>query len=137
MSWVITSDNRKKHQRAINRVLRRINKSIENDELWRGRFVVRQITSRFEHFEDKSGSTLWVLIRFVDKKTGIVMDMVESSIGLTLWNGSRVSWAMNEFITNKCRVWQESDPRDDKTDYRQVKFDKFLKLEYNYYSKFK
>jgi hypothetical protein len=123
MSWVITSDNRKKHQRAINRVLRRINKSIENDELWHGRFVVRQITSRFEHFEDKSGSVLWVLIRFVDKKTGIVMDMVESSIGLTMWNGSR--------------VWLNDSPRDDKTDYRQVKFDKFLNLEYNYYSRFK
>lgn len=135
MGW-LNSNNRKRHQRAVNKIVRKVNKAIEEDPLWRGRFVIRQIQSRFHHYEDGSGSTLWVLLRFYDKKTGITMDIFESSLEISMWNGTKISWAMNKFITEKCQVWQFEDPRKDKMDYRDVKFDEKLNLAYNYYSRF-
>ena len=58
MYW-LTSFNRKKHQRRMNRFVRAINKNIANDDLWRGRFVVKQVgTPYFYIYEDKSGAEL-------------------------------------------------------------------------------
>ena len=38
----LTSMDKKKHQRAINRAVRSFNKQLEQDNLWLGRFMVRQ-----------------------------------------------------------------------------------------------
>ena len=40
MMW-LTSMNKKRHQREINRLIRETNKSIEKDELWNGRFCIQ------------------------------------------------------------------------------------------------
>ena len=39
MHW-LTSKNKKRHQREINRLVREANKSIEKDDLWYGRFCI-------------------------------------------------------------------------------------------------
>lgn len=54
------SSNRKVHQRAVNRVIRWVNETIERDELWRGRFFIRQYESRFIRYEDGSGNSFYV-----------------------------------------------------------------------------
>ena len=67
----LTSKDRKRHQRAMNDIMRQINRYVEIDPLWKGRFYVRQIASQWSEYEDKSGAALWVVLRFYDKKTRI------------------------------------------------------------------
>ena len=119
---MMCSMNRKKHQRAVNRIVRGLNKSIENDELWRGRFICRQKEAYFVTYEDRSGSTLTVRLQFYDKKTGITANYFTHSDALTDFFGvGRLFWEMNDFIVNTCDAWGKEDPRQDKTDYREIK----------------
>ena len=54
MNGWMTSFNRKKHQRRMNKYVRELNKNIANDDLWRGRFVIRQEGNPgFYIYEDK------------------------------------------------------------------------------------
>ena len=67
----ITSLNKKKHQRAMNALVRDMNKNIATDDLWRGRFYVRQIYApQWYIYNDRSGAELFVHLKFYDKKTG-------------------------------------------------------------------
>ena len=70
-TW-LTSKDRKAHQRAINRAVRACNKQLELDDLWLGRFVVRQYedSPRWRKYEDGSGAELWVKLKFIDRATG-------------------------------------------------------------------
>ena len=52
----LTSKDRKRHHRAMNDIMRQINRNVENDPLWKGRFYVRQIASQWSEYEDKSGA---------------------------------------------------------------------------------
>ena len=61
---------RKKAQRTINKYVHALNKNIQKDNLWRGRFVFRQTDSYWEEFEDRSGGILKVVIEARDLKTG-------------------------------------------------------------------
>ena len=118
------SMSRKKQQRKMNQLVRIMNKNIENDDLWKGRFYCHQVNySPFHVYEDKSGAQLFVTLEFVDKKTNKTMmaaDTVSSwrhINGYTLWN------KMNYFITEWCKVWEEN-PRpnkDNAIDYRRKK----------------
>ena len=117
MGWIY-SHKRKRHQRAINKVVRNCNRAIENDELWRGRFVVRQKHSQFYHYEDKSGAYMWVSLEFRDKKFGTTKMYNFDTGDLCMWNGSKLFWAMNDFIIKHCHAWEEDDPYKDTTDYR-------------------
>ena len=106
----LTSKNRKRHQRAMNELMRLINKNIENDDLWKGRFYVRQVAAQWYEYEDKSGAELWVVLRFIDKVTGFYWETAETVNHWRWYNGNRLWWAMNDFITEKTNVWQ-TDPR--------------------------
>ena len=65
MRW-LTSMNKKRHQREINRLVREANKSIEKDDLWHGRFCIKQVESPQWHvYEDKSGAEYFVHIKFI------------------------------------------------------------------------
>ena len=44
---------RKAYQRKLNKCIRALNKNIENDDLWRGRFVFLQMRTDWYEFEDK------------------------------------------------------------------------------------
>lgn len=114
--YSMTSHNRKNHQRWFNRYCRYVNRSIENDELWLGRFYITQNRTFMYWFEDKSGGLMHAEIVMHDRKTGITK---------TKWyDGLDMEWRFwhdfNNFIIIDCKVWEEvPDPRDNRIDYRK------------------
>ncbi len=105
-NW-LTSKDKKRHQRAMNKLMRNLNKNIENDSLWKGRFYIRQIASDWLYYEDKSGGTLYVRLRFYDRKTGITKDVWDTVNHWRFLGGSNLFWAMNDFIIKDVDVWNE------------------------------
>ena len=109
MRW-LTSMNKKRHQRDINRLIREANKSIEKDDLWHGRFCIKQVESPQWHvYEDKSGAEYFVHLKFIDKCTGRYWIQAET---VNHWRGSfgngwRIWDKMNWFIVEHCSVWDE------------------------------
>lgn len=124
MKHYLNSNNRQKHQRKINHFMRQINKNIEKDELWRGRFVVRQDCAQWLPHEDSSCWDLYVVLKFIDKKTKKTWIGIHGSINSLCWGNAYKLWeTMNTFITEICNVW-EVDGREalktDKTDYKKI-----------------
>lgn len=113
-----TSQNRKVHQRALNKMVRALNQNIAADSLWRGRFVMRQsYAARLHRYHP-----LMVVLSMYDKKTGKRYDFFDDSNSLISWNGWRLWEKMNWFITEYCNVWAE-DPGpsiDNAPDYTKV-----------------
>lgn len=115
---------RKATQRELTSFLRTANKLLEKDNLWRGRFVVRQIMSDWEQFDDNSGGLLWSVIRVYDKKTGDYRDYtLESLKGLHFTFSHLMCQIINKFITEDSDTWYIEDPYKDKTDYNKIKVD--------------
>ena len=114
MTYWLTSMDRKVHQRAINKVVRAMNRNLEQDELWRGRFIVRQDESpQWRRYEDGSGAELWVRLRFIDRATGryyVKWETVNHWRGLRA-NGHEVWYMMNWLITEHWDIWKESYAR--------------------------
>lgn len=107
------SANRKRHQRQVNKVFRALNKNIEKDELWQGRFVARQRASYFVQYEDKSGYYLVVVYDFLDKKTGQTSRLYnELDWSLSFFNGTKLFMQMNDFIVLDCDVWGVKQKKD-------------------------
>lgn len=67
---MITSLKIKKYIRSANRVAKSINNSIAEDDLWRGRFVMRQKSFQYYQYSDKSGLRVLFEYEFEDIKTG-------------------------------------------------------------------
>ena len=115
MTYWLTSKNKKRHQRAINKLVREINLNLEQDELWRGRFMIRQDASpKWCRYEDGSGAELFVRLRFIDRATGNYYVKWES---VNLWRGLNAYgfgiWCvMNWLITEHWDVWQEDFARE-------------------------
>lgn len=107
-TW-LTSKDRKIHQRAINRAVRACNKQLELDNLWLGRFVVRQYedSPRWRKYEDGSGAELWVKLKFIDRATGRYYVGNHTVNEWCSFNGSRIWRIMNWLITKHWHVWQE------------------------------
>ena len=106
--WKITT-NRKKTQRHINSVLRKLNKNIENDDLWLGRFYCHQKSICYTPSEDGSYLYANVAVEFIDRKTGKNFTHLfhkEAFMG----NCWRLWEAMNDFIVTYCRAWAEVPP---------------------------
>ena len=116
------SNNRRRHQRRINQAMRIINKGIEKDELWRGRFVVRTGATNFIR-DEESGGYLEVELLFIDKRTGFIWKTWESVNSVCSLGGWRMWHMMNRFITEINDVWTK-EGRDflysDKTDYTKI-----------------
>jgi hypothetical protein len=116
-----TTLKRKKIQRHINIVLRAMNRNLENDPLWLGRFYAHQEQIMYEMSEDGSYCYARVIVKLTDRKTGKFAFHYfhkEDFMGST-W---RIWEAMNKFIVEYCKVWEE-DPRpsvEDPWDYRKV-----------------
>ena len=108
MGWMY-SFNRKKHQRRMNKYVRAINKNLYNDDLWRGRFVVRQVGSPYFYtYEDGSGASLErVHLVITDRLNGRTIDGWDSVNGWCHWNGSRLWCWVNDAITEGFDVWHE------------------------------
>lgn len=106
----ITSSDRKKHQRRMNKLVRDLNKNIENDNLWHGRFYMRQVAAQWYQYSDKSGYELWVVLEMRDRKTGKTKQIAETVNHWNMWHGSHLFWAINNFIVEDVDVWRE-EPR--------------------------
>ena len=107
------SAKRKRHQRQVNKIFRALNKIIEKDELWQGRFVARQRASYFVQHEDKSGYYLIVVYDFLDKKTGQTSKLYnETDWSLSFFDGTKLFMQMNDFIVLDCDVWGINQKKD-------------------------
>lgn len=104
MNW-ITSSKRKKHQRAINKVIQRMNKNIYDDDLWLGRFYARIHHTEWRLFEDGSGGELYCWIELVDKKTKQTKMILDTANHFRF--GATMFMAMNDFIVEDVDVWSE------------------------------
>ena len=116
---------RKRAQAKVNKSVRKLNRNIANDSLWRGRFVIRQVDSRWECFEDGSGGELFAWVEIRDLKTGLYMGFCVNNYnpGWELWERS------NKFIAEYSGVWNNIDEvKNDKTDWSKVKWVPKLKL---------
>ena len=116
---------RKKAQHTINKNIRAINRNIEEDNLWRGRFVMRQVNARWSAFEDGSGGELFATILIIDKRTGQTKTVYVDNYDYPWYYFQ----AINNFIVDDCAVW-EKEGRDflynDKTDYTKINIEKRL-----------
>lgn len=131
---------RRKAQRLLNKKIRTLNNSICKDNLWQGRFEVRQNEADWCAFQDGSGGELFVSLRFYDKHTGYYRDYVFDMLypNYNVFFDQKLFMVMNEFIINDCDVWSENpSPRDAKNfviDYTKQHIpDSVMQKDYNYY----
>lgn len=98
---------RKRIQRKVNRLVREMNKAIEKDELWLGRFYARQTQSYWIEYDDHSGGNLLVYLVFYDRKTGKTLTdyFHYFSGGSDIISSNYLYRAMNSFIVDYCKVW--------------------------------
>ena len=91
--------NLKKRQHKVNRYLRAINKSIAEDNIWKGRFEFKQFDRSWYVFEDGSGAILTVFIEAYDKSTGI-----RTAYGVETTNLNKLWYLANDFITKEVKA---------------------------------
>lgn len=119
----------KKVMRKINKDIRFLNKQIETDDLWRGRFYAHPIRFDYERYDDRSGVAFLYYIVFIDKKTN-KNALYKIRIGTPTKFYNHLGWAMNGFIMDYIQAWTENpSPYDDIKDYTKVKkLDKHFKI---------
>lgn len=110
----LTSMNKKKHQRAINKLVRAFNNQLELDDLWFGRFIVRQYESspQWRKYEDGSGAELYVKLKFIDRATGRYYVGNHTVNEWRNFNGAHIWRIMNWLITEHWNIWQEDFARE-------------------------
>ena len=115
---------RKEYQHKLNKLIKEVNKAIENDSLWNGRFVFHIMVTDFERFSDNSGGMLYTIIRGYDKKSKMYKDYdlqyapYLSFAHVDIWS------TVNNFITKDTDTWYNgNNPYKDKTDYTKIKID--------------
>jgi hypothetical protein len=129
---------RKAYQRKFNHKIHQLNKNIEMDNLWRGRFVFLQKNCRWWKFEDGSGGELILSIRAYDKKTGYYHDYhLEYAPWMHTFDWNLTMEVGNTFIVEDLDVWrnEERPTLDSAIDYTHVKVDveKLMSQPWNFY----
>jgi len=128
---------RKKYQKNLTSALKIVNRAIRNDELWLGRFEIRQGATHFLKWDDNSGGVLYCRMRVFDKATGYYKDYRFEYAG-QYWDW-KLWEIVNKFITVDCAAWRSENPRNRVRDYRKTavphnllnaKENYFLKEEY-------
>lgn len=115
---------RKEYQRQFTRKLRETNKVIREDNLWLGRVEVRQISARWEEFEDGSGGILHTVLRCIDKKTRQYKDYcLEYAPWIRTINWKISMDILNNFFVEDLDVWRTGNPRDEIFDWTKVPVD--------------
>lgn len=117
--------NRKKRQRRFVHYLRQINDNVKNDDLWRGRFEMRQvdaewithgfrgITSDGREFFDPYG-VLIAKIKIKDKLTGKTEEHVVNTNITDILKGYDLWEFMNDFINSIPEAIQQSKEHNEK-----------------------
>ena len=111
---------RKKAQKELTRLIRKINRDIEKDNWWNGRFYMAQASSDWHAFEDGSGGVLYTTLVCVDKKNKTMLPMFYDFLPGYRGNSWHLFQFMNDFIVKYTNVWNEDkNPRSDidTTDY--------------------
>ena len=104
----LTSLKRKKYQRYINKIVRKLNKNIKDDWVWNGRFTISQKQSKFYTYYDGSGAQLYVLLECKDNKTN---KTATSWFVTGLFVESKIWDWVNDCIIEHFDVWSENpDP---------------------------
>ena len=96
-----------------------MNKNLREDELWRGRFYVRQMQAFWERFDDGSGGIFVARLQIRDLKTGTYWNFSVDNYdsGYKLWD------KVNKFIVEDSGVWKNIDEvKSDKTNWSKVKW---------------
>ena len=115
---------RKEYQRQFTRKLREANRAIREDDLWLGRVEVRQISARWEEFEDGSGGILHTILRCIDKKTRQYKDYcLEYAPWMNTINWKISMEILNKFFVEDLDVWCTGDPRNEVQDWTKVSID--------------
>lgn len=115
---------RKQYQREFTKLLRRANKIIREDDLWLGRVEVRQISARWEEFEDGSGGILHTILRCIDKKTRQYKDYcLEYAPWMRTIHWKISMEILNKFFVEDLDVWRTGDPRNEIQDWTKVPID--------------
>ena len=99
----------KKAQRELNKHIRRVNKAIENDNLWLGRFYITQASSSWYAYEDGSGGELFAVLVCVDKKDGTLYPWHEGFLTGYQFTPGRLFMFMNTFITEITDVYKDGN----------------------------
>ena len=117
----------KKAQRELNKHVRRVNKAIENDDLWNGRFYIDQASSSWYQYEDGSGGELFAILVCVDKKDGTLFPWHEGFLSNYQLTPGKLFMFMNNFITEITDVYKNGNSpyKMTKMDYRNVPRIKF------------
>ena len=102
----LTSLKRKKYQRYVNKIVRKLNKNIKNDWVWDGRFTICQKQSKFYTYFDNSGAQLYVLLECKDNKTN---KTAQYWFETGLFIESKIWYWVNQCIVEDFNVWAE-DP---------------------------
>lgn len=135
----MTNKMRRDYQRKFNRKIRLLNKNLEKDELWRGRFIFLQKDARWEEFYDHSGGILHLIIRAFDKKTNYYHDyIIEYAPWMTTLNWHLTMDIGNKFIVEDANVWKEKErpSLSNAVDYTNTKVNivELMNRESNYYT---
>lgn len=122
--------------------MRQLNKNIEEDNLWKDRFVFRQIDAQFQRFEDGSGGILYTFVRAYDKRTGYYKDYCIEYAPYLHFVGSYLWEMANKFIVEDACVWQQEDRGnlrpETSLDFRSLKVpEEVWKREHNWYRGYK
>ena len=121
---------RKQYQRQLNKKIKMLNKSIENDPLWLGRFYAYQVDCHWYHFQDNSGGILTAFIRMVDKKTGKYKDYrLEYAPYYPTINWHITMDIANDFVVE----YVDAKLNGEKTDWRKVARPDTSKCDYAFY----
>lgn len=104
---------------TIQECIDKVNKNIYNDELWKGRFVVKVSEIKFTRCEDGSGYYASIKIEMLDKQTGLCK---YEYLGYSdLFLQVSIFRYLNDFIIKDVKVWEEN-PRpsiETSVDYRK------------------
>ena len=112
----------KQYQNKFTKLIHEWNKTLDEDELWLGRFHILQIRSRWEDFEDGSGGILHAVLRCFDKKTRQYKDYC---IEYAPWMNT-IQWKIgmeiiNTFVVEDIDVWKEKpNPRESIQDWTKI-----------------
>ena len=121
----LENNNMRKHyQRGMTRLLRKTNKVIKEDDLWLGRVEIRQISARWQEFEDGSGGILHTVLRCIDKKTRQYKDYTfqyAPYLSTIYWKISMD--ILNKFFVEDLDVWRTGDPYKEKQDWTKIPVD--------------
>lgn len=97
MKYVLTSQNRKKHQRRANKIIREMQQIVNDVPGWSGRLVIQQHHSEFISSED--WGMLTSLVFLYDKKTKFSSYVTLNTS--SCFSLSKLAWEVNTFI-NYC-----------------------------------